>query len=370
MAYRAFHRPLLAGVALAGAGAIAFASVPAVPVDRPVAAAPAVGEQTPMVALTGFAEVLAGVVTAVQQSGDALVNASPALYWQVHEQWPEPELLPWNYALFTDIFLAPLAPLVVGPVNDAVAQAVAEALPGQADVILRIPDLIEYAVVRAVGPLLSAIGAAGAAHEQIYHATTTWEVAPFVEAIVAAPGYVIDGFLNGGYGDLRPLLTGEVGGEPVAAPGLLTPWGVEPVRRYADDSASLLDSAAPADRIQQKVDASDSPPVTAGTRPESPAAAEEHAVEIDKPLAPRVIRDDARAVRADAGQRGSRSTEPPSPNRGGRGADAADSAPSRPARSSSPEGPAVALGPTRRDYGADAGAGSTSKPLSIRAASR
>ncbi|MBO0677478.1 hypothetical protein JRC04_08385 [Mycolicibacterium sp. S2-37] len=241
MAYRAFHRPLIAGVAMAGASAITFASVSALPAEKVVAAPRVIMDQTHNVALTGFSEVLTSVVTAIQESGDALVNTSPALYWQVHEQWPDPELLPWNYALFTDIFLAPLAPLVIGPVNDAVAEAVAEAFPAAADVILQVPELIEYAVIRLVGPILSAIGAAGAAHEQIYYSTTTLEIAPFIEAIIAAPGYVIDGFFNGGYGDLRPLLTGEVGGDPIPAPGLLTPWGAEPVQRYADDNAELVD---------------------------------------------------------------------------------------------------------------------------------
>ncbi|OBB59212.1 hypothetical protein A5757_14740 [Mycobacterium sp. 852013-51886_SCH5428379] len=231
----------MAGVALAGASAITFAAVPALPGERVVATPAAVVEQTHNVALTGFAEVLTSVVTAIQESGNALVNTSPALYWQVHEQWPDPELLPWNYALFTDIFLAPIAPLIVGPVNDAVAAAFAEVFPGQSDFILRVPELIEYAVVRAIGPILSAIGGAGAAHEQIYESMTTYEIAPFIEAIIAAPGHVIDGFLNGGYGDLRPLLTGEVGGDPIPAPGLLTPWGAEPVQRYADDNASLVD---------------------------------------------------------------------------------------------------------------------------------
>ncbi|WP_422748696.1 hypothetical protein ACN27E_10100 [Mycobacterium sp. WMMD1722] len=347
----------------------------AVPTEE-VAVAPEVAvEQTRAVALTGFAEVLTSVVSAVQQSGDALVNTSPALYWQVHEQWPDPELLPWNYALFTDIFLAPLAPLVIGPVNDAIAEAVAEALPGQADVILRIPDLVEYAVVRAVGPVLSAIGAAGAAHEQIYYSTTTWEIAPFIEAVLAAPGHVVDGFLNGGYGDLRPLLTGEVGGDPIPAPGLLTPWGADPVQRYADDNAALVGTGAAADNGQAEATAAAEP---TGTGPQTRVASVEQSRQSEMSLSGNEIRPRMATASSDDRANGVTTAEPtksPTPLPTSRPS-AADDGPNARIRGGVERGEAergAAEGdaaPTRRGYGAPAGEGSTSKPSSMSAASR
>lgn len=184
------------------------------------------------VALTGYAETLvAGAAAALEQSVDGLANDFPAIWAQVNAQWPDAELLHWNYALVADSFLAPVAPLVIGPLNDAVAEVLADAFPDHAEAIAQLPGLVEYTTVRLVGPLLSAIGAAGIAHEGIYYPTTTGDVAGFFEGIAAAPGHVIDGLLFGGYGDLSPLLTGEVGGTPIPAPGLLTPWGQEPPER-------------------------------------------------------------------------------------------------------------------------------------------
>jgi hypothetical protein len=228
-----FRRSFTAGLAIAGAGAITWSAVGALPGEEPVAVAPRVvvaGSQS--VALTGYAETLvAGAVAALEQSVDGLANDFPAIWSQVNAQWPDAELLHWNYALVADSFLAPVAPLVIGPLNDAVAEVLADAFPDHAEAIGQLPGLVEYTTVRLVGPLLSAIGAAGIAHEGIYYPTTTGDVAGFFEGIAAAPGHVIDGLLVGGYGDLSPLVTGEVGGTPIPAPGLLTPWGQEPPER-------------------------------------------------------------------------------------------------------------------------------------------
>jgi hypothetical protein len=228
-----FRRSFTAGLAIAGAGAITWSAVGALPGEEPVAVAPRVvvaGSQS--VALTGYTETLvAGAVAALEQSVDGLANDFPAIWSQVNAQWPDAELLHWNYALVADSFLAPVAPLVIGPLNDAVAEVLADAFPDHAEAIGQLPGLVEYTTVRLVGPLLSAIGAAGIAHEGIYYPTTTGDVAGFFEGIAAAPGHVIDGLLFGGYGDLSPLVTGEVGGTPIPAPGLLTPWGQEPPER-------------------------------------------------------------------------------------------------------------------------------------------
>jgi hypothetical protein len=145
----------------------------------------------------------------------------------VHEQWPDADLLHWNYALVTDIFLAPITPLVIGPLNHAIAEAVARNFPVLGDQIRQVPEFIEYAFVRLVGPLLSAIGGAGVAHSEIFYSMTTLRIEPFIKAIVRAPLHVIDGLLFGGYGDLGPILPGHEG-EYIPAPGLLTPWGQPP----------------------------------------------------------------------------------------------------------------------------------------------
>lgn len=247
-----FRRSFTAGLAVAGAGAIAWSAVVTLPGEEAVAVAPRVvvaGSQS--VALTGYAEILvAGAVAALEQSVDGLANDFPAIWEQVNAQWPDAELLHWNYALVADSFLAPVAPLVIGPLNDAVAEVLADAFPDHAEAIGQLPGLVEYTTVRLVGPLLSAIGAAGIAHEGIYYPTTTGDVPGFFEGIAAAPGHVIDGLLFGGYGDLSPLLTGEVSGTPIPAPGLLTPWGQEPPERdvqwgLAPETAEVPEAEVP-----------------------------------------------------------------------------------------------------------------------------
>ena len=232
MANNVFRQTLTAGVVLASAGAIALAPVTVTPDAPAVIDTPRVVSTAVMPA--GLVQDLqligTGARSAVEQSVDALTRKIPDLWWTVHEQWPDADLLHWNYALVSDIFLAPITPLLIGPFNDAVAEAVARNFPILGDEIRRIPDFVEYAFVRLIGPVLSAIGGAGVAHSEIFYSMTTLRIEPFIEAIVRAPFHVIDGLLFGGYGDLGPILPGREG-QYIPAPGLFTPWG-QPPRRW------------------------------------------------------------------------------------------------------------------------------------------
>ncbi|MGV0806297.1 hypothetical protein [Mycolicibacterium setense] len=232
MAGRVFRRSVTAGVALAGAGAISLASVAALPGDDIAVAGPrSVSVDVQSVAFAEYAEILAaGASAALQQSADALLVKVPDLWWTVHANWPDADLTHWNYALVTDMVLAPVAPLVIGPLNDAVAEVLAQQFPQFGDEIRQLPELVEYSAVRLAGPLLSAIGGAGMAHSGIFYSMTTGQLEPFFEAVAKAPFHVVDGFLNGGYGDLGPVLPGREGSY-IPAPGLLTPWGEEPAPR-------------------------------------------------------------------------------------------------------------------------------------------
>lgn len=245
MAYKAIRRSLSAGVAIAGASAITWSAVAVLPADEPVVVAHRVvaATVTPVGLASSLQLLSEGAAATVQQSVDGLVTKLPALWNQVDAQWADVELTHWNYALVADSFLMPVAPLLFGPLNDAVAEVVARQFPVLGDEIRAIPGLIEYGVIRLIGPLLSAIGGAGAAHAQIFKSMSNWELQPFFEALAAAPGHVIDGLLFGGYGDLRPLLTGEIGGTPIPAPGLLTPWGQPPAPRdvkWAPDAPAVV----------------------------------------------------------------------------------------------------------------------------------
>lgn len=237
MAYKRFHRSITAGAALAGAGVIAFSSIPVITAVEDVAVTPSIStSQVEPASLTRYAEILvAGAVAAIVESGHALQYDTPALFSQLAAQWADADLLPWNHSLVASGLLAPVAPLVVGPLTDAVAEVLAEALPHGNEIREQLPAAVDYAFARLVGPLLGALGGSGTAHQHIYRAGTSGDTAGQIRAILESPIHVIDGFLFGGYGDLRPLLTGELGGERIPAPGLLTPWGQWPADRNVTD---------------------------------------------------------------------------------------------------------------------------------------
>ncbi len=246
MANKVFRQTLTTGVVLASAGAIALTPVTVTPEIRAVADTPRVVTTDVMPA--GLFQDLQlignGARAAVEQSIDGLVRKVPDIWWTVEEQWPDADLTHWNYAMVANIVFAPITPLLIGPLNDAVAEAVARNFPVLGDQIRQIPDLVEYAFIRLVGPLLSAIGGAGQAHSEIFYSMTTWRIEPFIEAIVKAPFHVIDGLLFGGYGDLGPILPGREG-QYIPAPGLFTPWGQPPRVRDIKTPNDIVTTTVP-----------------------------------------------------------------------------------------------------------------------------
>lgn len=257
MAYNRFHRSLTAGVALVGAGAIAFAPVPPPLADEVVAAPPAyvatprvvTTEVDPVVFATALQLLANGAIGSIQESLGTFTDEIPAMWNQVVATWADPNALALNYSLVASIFFAPLAPLVVGPFTDAVAEVVAQALPGDADAIQEnLTEAVDYLFARIVGPWVSAFSAISVAHLGSYEAGMSGDANARIIALLKAPLDVIDAFLFGGYGDLSPLLTGELGGEIVTTPGLLTPWGQYPADRNptieTDETADETSSAA------------------------------------------------------------------------------------------------------------------------------
>lgn len=184
-----------------------------------------------------YAELLAtAAVETVQASIDALVTQAPELWAAVSADWPDERLTGRNYARVAELLLLPVVPFVAGPLTQAVIGTLAQQFPEHSDEIGQLSGFVEYAAIRLVGPLLSAVAGAGEAHAGIFRPMTSWDIPGFVEAVVKAPTYVVDGFLNGGYGDIGPLLgegfSGD--GKVVAPPGLLTPWGAEVTPRNID----------------------------------------------------------------------------------------------------------------------------------------
>lgn len=255
MAHRVFHRSLTAGVALVGAGAIAFSTMPVLP-SQEIAAAPRmvtaqVQQFTPRVvtaevdnvAFVRYLEILgAGAGAALKESFSTWNTEIPALFDQVGigvegAQWEDPDLLRWNHSLLGAALFAPIAPLFVGPFTDSVAEALAQTFPSRGDEIReKLPQAVDYAFARLVGPIISAIGATGATHQRYYAAGMEGDRIGQWAALLSAPVDIVKGFLFGGYGDISALITGEVGGPRIAAPGLLTPWGQYPEDKTVTDT--------------------------------------------------------------------------------------------------------------------------------------
>ncbi len=281
MVCKAFQRSVNVGLALAGAGAITMSSVSALPsteVSIPASAAMeqqqtaprVVATEVEYVALTHYLEILgAGAVAAVQESLGTFNDDIPAIFDQIGMgqpggQWEEFDLLRWNHSLLGAALLAPVAPLVVGPFTDAVTEVLAQSFPSHGDRIREeLPAAVDYAFARLVGPIVSAIGATGKTHQQYYMAGMAGNPIDQWGALLSAPIHMAEGFLFGGYGDISALITGEVGGERIPAPGLLTPWGQFPEdRTVTGDGDAESDSVAPDAADQPSAAAIEGTPVS------------------------------------------------------------------------------------------------------------
>ncbi|PRC55523.1 hypothetical protein C6A85_43260, partial [Mycobacterium sp. ITM-2017-0098] len=84
--------------------------------------------------------------------------------------WADPDLLPWNHSLLLgDTLFAPIAPLFVGAFTDAVIEVVAKSTPSRENEIREdLTESVDYAFARLIGPIVSALGATGAAHQEYY----------------------------------------------------------------------------------------------------------------------------------------------------------------------------------------------------------
>ncbi|OAN33905.1 hypothetical protein [Mycolicibacterium iranicum] len=254
MAHSVFRQSLTAGVALAGAGAIAFSTLPVLPtheasvaraatVVQPVVPPRVVTTEIEYVALVNALQTLAaGAAGTLGQVFASFTTQIPALndYIAIGVPgglWEDADNLRLTHSLFGNMLFAPIAPVFVGAFTDAVVEVVAHASGDREDEVReKLTESIDYAFARLVGPIISAIGATGAVHQEIYRAGTAGNPQGQWLALLRAPGVIIDAFLNGGYGDVSTLLTGEVGGDRVAAPGLFTPWGEYPEDRSVTDT--------------------------------------------------------------------------------------------------------------------------------------
>ena len=267
MGHNVFRRSVNAGVAVAAVGAITWASVPAL-VDNQIALAAPRTVVADVVPTANYVEMLAvAAAQTFEASYHALTTEVPQLWRTVQDDWIDERLTGRNYGRVAELLLLPVVPFVSGPFTRAVADVLTDQFPGYADEIGQLFDTLEYVAIRLVGPLLSAFVGAGEAHAGIFRPMTTWDIPGFLVAVVKAPIYVIDGLLNGGYGDLGPLLGEGFDGKGtvIAPPGLFTPWGAKVTPRNIDGPLPAAESTKKAvDEVRPKAEATARTPARAG----------------------------------------------------------------------------------------------------------
>ncbi|WP_319428607.1 hypothetical protein [Mycobacterium sp. RTGN5] len=244
MGHNVFRRSVNAGVALAGAAVLGWAPAPAL-IDNQIALAAPRIVTADVLPTANYVETLAvAAVDTLRASAHALSTEVPELWKTVQDDWIDERLTGRNYGRVAELLLLPVVPFVSGPFTHALADVLTAQFPAYSDEIGQLVEAAQYAAIRVVGPLLSAFAGAGEAHAGIFRPMTTWDIPGFVAAVLKAPVYVIDGLLNGGYGDLGPLLGEGFDGKGavIAPPGLFTPWGAKVTPRNIDGPLPTAES--------------------------------------------------------------------------------------------------------------------------------
>ncbi|MCV7372184.1 hypothetical protein H5P33_05595 [Mycolicibacterium arabiense] len=120
--------------------------------------------------------------------------------------------------------LGPLATIAANPLQNVVnvLKVLNQGYSGLA------PSNLAVALGGLIGPVITTIAAGAAATQHIIDAAQAGSPEGVLNAIVAAPGVVVDGLLNGGYGpDLSSVIDTGLGQSiPLFAGGLLTPFSL------------------------------------------------------------------------------------------------------------------------------------------------
>ena len=156
---------------------------------------------------------------ATDRSTDALKNQVPELLAQAQKQFDGGDTAGGIDSLFAAL-LAPVTPFnaVGGVLASALGQPLANL--GQVVTALSRPEFVTGLTLSLVGPLISTVGAAGVAFQDVVDAFGSGDPTRITNALVKAPATILDGFLNGGYGpDLSPLLTGGIAAETATLAG-------------------------------------------------------------------------------------------------------------------------------------------------------
>lgn len=109
-----------------------------------------------------------------------------------------------------------------GALPKALTTLIYQPLTNLANVVKQIPNLVVSIGTAALGPVNGGIGGIGAGLQKIANAAMAGDFTGALNAVVAAPGYALDGLLNGGYGpNMGPLVGAAVPNGSVLGGGLL-----------------------------------------------------------------------------------------------------------------------------------------------------
>ncbi|MCV7018792.1 hypothetical protein [Mycolicibacterium aichiense] len=276
---RAVRSSVTAGVALLGAGVIAASPIappvpalhlPALHFDASLAAAVSPidsyrevfeAARTNLQALVDAADpgevlkqIVANQTASLSALGTALGDAGNGLFTALTKTSPDlvktvlTSLAAGNVEAATNALLT--VPVAVGlPLINllpAVEQFVTQPVQNLINVagVFRDPLQDGLYVVGLLGPVISGLGAAGAATQNVIDAVRTGDPRQVVNAILTGPATILDGVLNGGFGpDLGPLVSP---GLSVLAGGLFSASGIS----IGPDGGIILNAAGPISTLQ------------------------------------------------------------------------------------------------------------------------
>ena len=106
--------------------------------------------------------------------------------------------------------------------NDRISAALSEPFAAGKRLVYQVPDVVLFAGMGIISPLAGGLGAVGHAVQTVVDGVEAGDIGQVATALMQAPGVMLDGLLNGGYGPSVGNIIG-LGDFPVINGGLLHP---------------------------------------------------------------------------------------------------------------------------------------------------
>lgn len=106
--------------------------------------------------------------------------------------------------------------------NDRISAALSEPFAAGKRLVYQVPDVVLFAGMGIISPLAGGLGAVGHAVQTVVDGVEAGDIGQVATALMQAPGVMLDGLINGGYGPSVGNIIG-LGDFPVINGGLLHP---------------------------------------------------------------------------------------------------------------------------------------------------